>query len=56
MANLSIIDGRRPRTTNHGIVRMVVPTSEIWRTNSKGNYWWDDRLLGLFTGGNDKDE
>jgi hypothetical protein len=35
---------------------MVVPTSEIWGTNGKGNYWWDNSLLGLYIGDNDKGE
>jgi hypothetical protein len=35
---------------------MVVPTAEIWRTNSKGDYWWDNSLLGLYIEGNDKGE
>jgi len=41
---------------NHGVVRMVVPTSEIRRTNSERNRWWDNSLLGFYIAGEEKGE
>jgi hypothetical protein len=43
-----------PDFTEGAPIREVVPTSEIWRTDSKRNCCWKVRLLSSSVGGKEK--